>query len=60
MMPQKLSELCSKKLDTHYKWITSCGLINVNTYTLAIDESITSLVDFAEYQLGKEISLIKQ
>ncbi len=53
VMPEKLSELCTKKLDTHCAWITSCGLINLRQYSLSVDESITSLSKFCEYQLGK-------
>ena len=53
VMPEKLSKLCSKKLDTHYSWITSCGLINLDEYTLPVDDSVTSLSEFCTYQLGK-------
>ena len=49
--PDKLSELCSNKLSTHWSWLTSCGLINLNKYELLIDEEINTLKDFSFYQL---------
>ena len=52
VMPDKISELCSKKLDVHYSWITSCGLTNISTYELSTDDSIKTLKDFAQFQLG--------
>lgn len=50
-MPDKLAELCSNKLNTHWCWITSCGLLNLEPYTLAVDANMTSLELFAKYQL---------
>ena len=51
-MPDKLAELCSNKLNTHWCWITSCGLLNFEPYTLAVDTNMTSLELFSKYQLN--------
>ena len=53
-MPDKLAELYSNKLKTHWCWITSCGLLNLELYTLAVDANMTSLELFAKYQLGTQ------
>ena len=50
-MPGRLAELYLSKLNTHWCWITSCGLLNLEPYTLAIDANMTSLELFAKYQL---------
>lgn len=55
VMPDKMPALCSKRLDVHYNWITSCGLTNLASYQLSIDENIKSLGDFARFQLGTAI-----
>jgi len=55
VMPDKISDLCSKKLDVHYNWITSCGLTNISMYELSIDDNIRTLKDFACFQLGDTI-----
>lgn len=55
VMPNKMPALCSKRLDVHYNWITSCGLTNLASYQLSIDENIKSLGDFARFQLGTAI-----
>lgn len=52
-MPDKLVELCSNKLNTHWCWLTSCGLINIEPYSLFIDPQMTSLELFSKYQLGQ-------
>ena len=52
-MSDKLLALCAQKLDMHWNWLTSCGLINQTSYALVIDESINTLSSFAKYQLGK-------
>lgn len=52
-MPDKLAELCSNKLNTHWCWITSCGLLNLEPYTLTVDANMTSLELFAKYQLNE-------
>lgn len=52
--PDKLTELCSKKLDTHWCWLTSCGLLEMSPYKLSINDSIDSLKAFSEYQLGEK------
>lgn len=54
-MPDKMAELCLNKLNTHWCWLTSCGLIEVDTYSLLIQEDIASLEEFSKYQLGKQI-----
>ena len=59
VLPEKLSELCSKKLDTHCNWITSCGLINLEQYSVSVDESITSLSELCAYQLGKRQEFVR-
>jgi len=48
-MPDKLAELCSNKLNTHWCWLTSCGLINLETYSLFVDPQMTSLEMFSKY-----------
>lgn len=50
--PERLEELCSRKLDMHWNWLSACGLINQCPYELAIDSSIETLNDFARFQLG--------
>ena len=50
--PDKLAELYSNKLNTHWCWLTSCGLINLGTYSLSIDTKMKSLEIFSKYQLG--------
>lgn len=50
--PERLEELCSRKLDMHWNWLSACGLINQCPYELAIDSSIKTLNDFARFQLG--------
>ena len=54
-MPDKLMELCSNKLNTHWCWLTSCGLIELDTYSLFSQEDVTSLKEFAKYQLGGQL-----
>lgn len=49
--PERLEELCSRKLDMHWNWLSACGLINQCPYELAIDSSIKTLNDFARFQL---------
>lgn len=53
-MPDKLVELCSNKINTHWCWLTSCGLIELDTYSLFIQEDITSLKEFSKHQLGEQ------
>ena len=53
-MPDKLVELCSNKLNTHWCWLTSCGLVELDAYSLFIQENINSLKDFSKYQLGEQ------
>ena len=52
-MPEKMPELCANKLNTHWCWLTSCGLIDEKIYSLEIDSNIDSLKAFSEFQLGK-------
>ena len=53
-IPDKLAELYSNKLNTHWCWVTSCDLLNWEPYTLAVDANMTSLELFAKYQLGTQ------
>lgn len=53
-MPDKLAELCLNKLNAHWCWITSCGLLNMESYTLAVDANMISLEVFVKYQLEVE------
>lgn len=58
-MPDKLTDLCSKWLDTHWCWLTSCGLLEKNLYSLSINDNINSLRAFAELQLGTDNKLLQ-
>ncbi len=50
--PDEMHALCSRKLETHRDWLTSCGLTTLDYYTLSVNESIDSLAAFLKYQLG--------
>ena len=50
-MSDKMSALYENKLNVHWSWLTSCGLINLTKYELSIDNTMKSLRAFASYQL---------
>lgn len=51
-MPDKLKELCSKKLDTHWCWLTSCGLLDLKPYKVIVNDDVDSLEAFSKVQIG--------
>ncbi len=56
-IPDKLTMLYNNKVKTHWAWLTSCGLINVEPYILLVNENINSLVDFSRYHIGRNIKI---
>lgn len=53
----KLTNLYNAKLETHWDWLTSCGITNMTSYELFVNDSINSLMDFSNYHLGKNTVL---
>ncbi len=56
-IPDKLTMLYNNKVKTHWAWLTSCGLINVEPYILLVNENINSLADFSRYHIGRNIKI---
>ena len=50
--PEKIDSLFIDKCNTHLLFITGCNTINAETYNLKYDDSITSISDFVNKQIG--------